>query len=156
MKIRRFALIVVAALAALSAVTAASAQESTTGDIASEVAGRGRHPIMQILRNVIGITADATGLERTEIVAQLADGKTLAEVISESGGSVDEVKAQILARISERLTSAVENGRITQERADEILATTETRVDTLLNHVFERLAQRDFPGNRRLRPGHSI
>lgn len=111
---------------------------------------------MQILRNVIGLTADATGLERSEIVAQLADGKTLAEVISESGGSVEEVKAQILARISERLTSAVDNERITQERADEILAAAETRVDTLLNHVFERLAQREFPGNRRTRPGNSI
>ncbi|MBK8134555.1 MAG: hypothetical protein IPK52_01755 [Chloroflexi bacterium] len=149
MKTKRIMLVIVAALVALSAVGVASAQQTTTPDAQRGFGRRGHAPIMNSIRNVLGLVSESTGLDRVEIVAQLADGKTLSEVITENGGSVEDVTAQIMTQISERLVTAVENERITQERADELLANAETHVNELLNRVFERLTQRELPGERR-------
>jgi hypothetical protein len=140
MKTRRIVMIALAALVALSTVGVASAQGlEQRGD---GPRGRGgRHPILRGLHHVATAITEATGLERADIVAQLAEGKTLAEVITENGGDVEAVKAQVLAPLEERAAAAVEDERITQERADELLANAGERIDNLLNRVFERLPE---------------
>lgn len=140
MKTKHIVTIALAALVALSAVGVASAQGlEQRGD---GPRGRGgRHPILRGLHHVATAITEATGLERTDIVAQLAEGKTLAEVITENGGDVETVKTELLAPLQERAAAAVDAERITQERADELLASASERIDTLLNRVFENLPE---------------
>ena len=140
MKIKRIVTIALAALVALSAVGVASAQGlEQRGD---GPRGRGgRHLILRGLQHVATAITEATGLERADIIAQLAEGKTLAEVIIENGGDLEAVKAELLAPLQERAAAAVEAERITQDRADELLTSASERIDTLLNRVFERLPE---------------
>lgn len=53
---------------------------------------RGEHPFLRML---VQLVADETGLLPIEIVEQTRDGKTLTEIITENGGSVENVQAQI-------------------------------------------------------------
>ena len=140
MKTKHIVMIAISALVALSAVGVASAQPlEQRGD---GPRGRGgRHQILRGLHHVASAVTEATGLERADIVAQLAEDKTLAEVITENGGDVEAVKAELLAPLQERAAAAVEAERITQKRADELLASASERLDTLFDRVFERLPE---------------
>jgi len=93
------------------------------------------------LRSAIQAAVEETGLEAREILSQIRDGMTLAEIVTANGGDIQVVIDEALASASERLAQAVENGRITQERADELLADLET--------LITEGVSRDFPG----RPG---
>jgi uncharacterized protein YlaN (UPF0358 family) len=90
-----------------------------------------------IAHEVVEIVADATGLTGREIVAQVQDGSTLAEVITANGGDVQAVTDALIAAVTEQVNTAVANGRITQERADEILENLPTRIDEVFNGEFE-------------------
>jgi hypothetical protein len=83
---------------------------------------------------LIDIIADETGLTPQEIFqAARQDEMTLAEVITANGGNVDAVVAAAVTQAEERLAEGVEAGRITQDRADEMLATLEQSLRDGLN-----------------------
>jgi urease gamma subunit len=90
-----------------------------------------------IVREVLEIVAEATGLTGREIADRVRAGETLAEIITAQGGDVAAVTSQIVSAITERVNTAVAEGRITQERADEILLDLEARVTLLLNGEYE-------------------
>ena len=50
----------------------------------------------------------------------LAGGQTLAEVADGAGAAVEDLVAALVADATEHLDAAVEEGRITEERAAEI------------------------------------
>jgi aminoglycoside phosphotransferase family enzyme len=77
------------------------------------------------------LAAEQTGLLPREVVAEIRDGSTLADVLTENGVEVDAFLEAAVAQAEIRLDQAVSNGRITQERADE-----------MLNNLRERLTQR--------------
>jgi hypothetical protein len=85
----------------------------------------------------VEIIADETGLTITEIRDLLADGNTLAQIITDNGGSVDAVTDAAMTELAEHLAEAVEAGRITQAEADEILAAAPDRIDTALNTTYD-------------------
>ncbi len=66
--------------------------------------------------------ADYLGLTRAQLRTELANGKSPAQVAQAKGKSVDGLVAAMLAPAKAHLAKAVENGRLTQSRADEILA----------------------------------
>jgi hypothetical protein len=84
---------------------------------------RDRFPMRPRLNRMglIDAAAEATGLTRGQILGQLIDGSTLSSIITASGGDVDAVITAAVERAAERLAQAVNNGRITQARADELL-----------------------------------
>lgn len=97
--------------------------------------------------NAIDIIAEALGLEPQDVFAQLQEGATLAEVIAANDGNVDEIRAELIANATERINTGLEDGRLTQEEADEKLADLETHIDELLNGEFEaRMGQRGEAG----------
>lgn len=102
------------------------------------------------LREVMDAIVTETGLEPQAILQQLRDGSTLADIISANGGSVDNVIAVALENVQERIAQAVENGNLTQERADEMLANAETRISEWLNNplLAGGLGLRDRLGER--------
>lgn len=101
-----------------------------------ELTGRER-PIMPPVRErdgMIGNIADTitelTGLTGREIAEMRREGLTLSEILEASGSSAEAFVSAVTTQAQERLAQAVENERITQERADE-----------LLNELSERLTE---------------
>ena len=77
------------------------------------------------------LSAAATALGMTEDELRTAletDGTTLADVAGEQGVEVDALVDALVTAQQERIAAAVEDGRITQEQADERLADLEERV----------------------------
>ena len=68
------------------------------------------------------VISQATGLSVEEIQAQTADGKTLAEIISENGGNLEAIRSQLIEQFND-FPNAQEND-------------VEQQVDNLLNGTF--------------------
>ncbi len=89
--------------------------------------------------------ADALGVTREEMRARLAEGETLREIADAEGVDPQVLVDAIVAEAEERLAGAVEDGRLTQEEADEKLAEIAERAEASLDATYE-------PGRRG--PGH--
>ena len=66
--------------------------------------------------------ADYLDMTREQLRTELSSGKSLARIAQAKGKSVDGLVAAMLAPAKAGLARAVENGRLTKTRADEILA----------------------------------
>ena len=75
--------------------------------------------------------AEIIGISTEELVAAREDGQSLSEI---AGDSIDEVVAYIIEQAEARLDIAVENGRITEERAAE-------RLENIADRIEQRLAE---------------
>jgi DNA-binding ferritin-like protein len=64
--------------------------------------------------------AEALGLEADELMEQLADGSSLAEIAEEQGVEIQDIVDSALAGLDEQLDDLVADERLTRERADEI------------------------------------
>lgn len=72
-----------------------------------------------------GIAAGLTGKSVEEITAQRATGTTYGAIAKEAG-KLDEFKTENLERIKAVLDQRVKDGILTQERADQIIASIKT------------------------------
>ncbi len=97
--------------------------------------------------------SDYLGLTRDELRAELESGKTLAEVATDNGKSVDGLKDALLGGAEERLDADVEAGRLSQERAQEILERLCEHVDDLVNGELPRGPGHRFHGHGADGPG---
>ncbi|WP_158544752.1 hypothetical protein [Blastococcus sp. TF02-09] len=82
------------------------------------------------------LSAAATALGMTEDELRTAletDGTTLADVAADQGVEVDALVDALVTAQQERIAAAVEDGRLTQEQADERLADLEERVTERVN-----------------------
>ena len=94
------------------------------------------HPIGAATNDVLNAVAEATGLTAQEVLAQVAGGASLAEIIEENGSDVDAVAADVVAALTERINAAVEAGAITPARADALIAALEDRVQALMDRSW--------------------
>lgn len=85
---------------------------------------------------------DVLGLTGEEIRAGLQDGQTIADIADAQGVAVDDVIAALVAEAEERIATAVENGRLSDDEATEKLAEATEKITELVNGEFE-------PGDRR-------
>jgi hypothetical protein len=92
--------------------------------------------IAEASRILIDATAEATGLDAATIRQQVREGSTLAEIITANGGDVQAVIDSAVATATEEINTAVTNGRITQEQADTMIASLETRFTEAVNNPF--------------------
>jgi hypothetical protein len=100
--------------------------DGTTTDAPDQTFRRGGGARFETIAETIGITFD-------ELRAQLAEGVTVAEIAEANGVSADAVGEALVAQMQLHLADHVAEGDITQDRADARLATTEERVDDILN-----------------------
>lgn len=98
-----------------------------------------------LLAEVGTIIQEQTGLTAQEIRQQVADGKTLEQIITENGGDVEAAIAAIVQATTDRINQSVTDGKLTQERADQALANLEENVRTLVT-TAERLNGGQRPG----------
>jgi hypothetical protein len=98
--------------------------------------GRGGAPMGErdgLLMDAMVILTDATGLTPLEVAQAVRAGSTLAELITANGKDVEVVKADALALVEDAVNQAVADGKITQERANVLLAAAPERLDNALN-----------------------
>jgi hypothetical protein len=102
--------------------------------------GHGGHPWRGL---ALETAADALGMTEDELRDALhEDGATLAQLAEEQDVPVEDLVAALVAAAEERIAQAVEDGRISQERADEQRSHLEERITEWVNA--------DLPD----RPGH--
>ena len=94
---------------------------------------RGISPVRQ-LRHLVQVVAQEFGLEATDVVAQLQEGSTLAQIIEANGGTVEQIVDTFLQGPREKLQQAVDADRITQEQMDQMLARLEEQITRLINN----------------------
>jgi hypothetical protein len=81
--------------------------------------------------HVMDAVAEVLGMTPADLVAQLQDGNSLADVAEAQGMSVEDFKAALLAQVQAQLDELVAEGGLTQEQADEILQRTEDNIDNI-------------------------
>lgn len=131
MNIKRLVLVITVFAITLLGATAISAQD-TSPDRPTE-----RERPDRRIGNLVEIITTETGLTAQEILQAVREGATLAEVIEANGGSTQAVVDAALEQATERIDTALENGRLTEERATEILANLENGINEALNRTFE-------------------
>lgn len=133
---KKLGLTIVSVIAAVSIVGAVSAQDTTTPPPADQTQ-QGALPLrpnggVPVLRDLLQIVATDLNLEPQAVIEQMR-GQTLAAVITAQNGDVAKVTADVVAAVTERINQAVADGRLTQERADEILGNLSDTVTQALN-----------------------
>lgn len=81
----------------------------------------------------VAAAANAIAIGPVELLQQLRDGSTIAEVAEANDVEVSTVLDAVIVSLRERLDSAVDNGWITQEQADERAADLEEQATALVN-----------------------
>jgi hypothetical protein len=102
---------------------------------AGAAAGRAaRIAVGAVLRKA---AADYLGLSRAELRQQLAGHSLaqLAEAQSAQGKSVQGLEDAMVAAVTAKLNAAVTNGRLSQTRADKVLAKVQAHIDAIVNKV---------------------
>lgn len=93
--------------------------------------------LMEGARLALETAAETLGMDGGALRAALRDGSSLADLAEQQGVAVDDVVAALVDEAEEHLAQAVADGRITQERADEIAATLSERLTERLDQTWE-------------------
>jgi hypothetical protein len=147
--------------AQVDAAVAAGELTKEQGDALKERIESGELPLLGLHRGPHGphglhgkLDAAATylGLSEAELHQQLESGKTLAEIATDQGKTVDGLEQALVDAAKKDIAAAVDDGRLTQAQADEIIAELPDRMDDLVNGTLPpRGPGRGFgPGG----PGH--
>lgn len=80
----------------------------------------------------LDVAADALGLSQDKLRAALADGDTLADVAEQQGVAVEDLVDAFVTAAQEHMQEAVDQGRLTQEQADEMI---DVMKDRMVEHV---------------------
>ena len=90
--------------------------------------------IVQVHR--LGAAAKYLGMTPKELRTARQSGRSLAQIAASKGKSVDGLVAAIVAPAKARAAKAVSNGKLTQQRADELIARLTERVKALVERVL--------------------
>lgn len=91
----------------------------------------------------LDVAAETLGLTEDELLTQLRDGATLAEIAADQGVETQTLVDALVAAASERIDEAVADGRLDQDRADEMKADLESRIATAVEEGFPMRDGRD-------------
>ena len=89
--------------------------------------------IVQVHR--LGAAAKYLGMTPKELRTARQSGRSLAQIAASKGKSVDGLVAAIVAPAKARAAKAVSNGKLTQQRADELISRLTERVKALVERV---------------------
>ena len=82
--------------------------------------------------SLFSVAAEELGMELSDLMAELQDGKSIAEVAGGLGVDPQTIADAYLAQVAETLADAVENERITQKQADSMLESITETIDDQL------------------------
>ena len=93
-------------------------------------------------RILLQAAADATKLSTGDILKQVRGGKTLAEVITTNGASVETVVNAAVAKATDEINMAVKAGRLGQAQADALIANLQKVYTAAVNGKLHLLAEK--------------
>jgi hypothetical protein len=93
-------------------------------------------------RILLQATANATKLPPADIIKQLQSGKTLADIITTNGGTVESVVNDAIAKATADINAAVKDGRLGQTQADTLIANLEKANTAAVNGEYRQRAVR--------------
>lgn len=88
--------------------------------------------------SLVAVAANVLGMKQADLVAELAD-KTIAQVAQEKGVAIDKIVDAFLAPRVAALQSMVEEGRLTQAQADQMLANMQAHVTAQLSEAWTQV-----------------
>ena len=88
--------------------------------------GHGRGQLMDAAADVLGMT-------QADLMEQLKDGNSLAEVAEAQGKDLETFKAALLDQVQAQLGEVVAEGDLTQKQADDIFQRTEENIDSIVD-----------------------
>lgn len=106
-----------------------------------------------VVRRVVLVVAEETGLEAREILADLGEGLTAAEIIEANGGDTQAVIDQVVIELTTLIEARVAAGTMPTERAERLLENLETVVTDAFNgdwHPDRPVRDRLVNGNERV------
>jgi polyhydroxyalkanoate synthesis regulator phasin len=86
-----------------------------------------------------GVAAKYLGLTPQKLFSALRGGKSLADVASDQGKSVDGLKLALKAAETARLDAAVKAGKLTQAESTRIQQELDQRLDAMVNGTLPKL-----------------
>jgi ribosomal protein S20 len=92
-------------------------------------------PRIHVRAHRLGGVAKYLDITPQELRSELRSGKSLAEIATAHGKSVDDLVDTIVAPAKARLDKAVEKGRLTRQRADELLSRLTDAVEKAVERV---------------------
>ena len=101
------------------------------------------------LRQIIGGIATVLGIEPQEMLQQLQEGQSLADIIVAQGSSVEAVIEDLSAQLQSKLDQAVADGKITVEQAEQLLASFHARATDLIENADLTKVRRHGAGDKR-------
>jgi polyhydroxyalkanoate synthesis regulator phasin len=102
--------------------------------------GPGLKPGGALFEAKLGAAADYLGLTEAQLLDELQDGKTLAEVAKAHGKTADGLIQAMYDSAKKQLDQAVKDGKLTQSQADEIAGDLKARITDLVNsEMFGRI-----------------
>ena len=118
--------------------------------------GRGRGlmgPHMGLMgrggESIIGVAAEKLDMSVQDLLTELQDGKSIADVAADSGVDPQDIIGTYLAQLEETLQQAVDDGKLTQNQADWILEQATERALEEVNGTWEGRHPGGFPGGKR-------
>ena len=69
---------------------------------------------------MLDTAANALGMSPRDLMKELRDGMTLAEIAKQKSADLDKLKTAMLAAVNTRIDEAVKNGKITEDKAKEL------------------------------------
>ena len=94
------------------------------------------------------VVAKDLGLDETALQTELQSGKTIADLAKAKGIALATIAGDMLTAQKADLAQAVTDGRLTQARADQMLADAPQRIDDFLNGKMPARPQRAAPAGR--------
>jgi polyhydroxyalkanoate synthesis regulator phasin len=107
-------------------------------------------------QNVLATVAEVLGTDEDTLKTQLKDGSTIAEI---AGDQAQAVIDALVADASEHIDQAVADGKLTQERADQLKENLAERITTMVNEgprLFDRGHREGMRGGMRGFPGQGF
>ena len=124
----------------------ANAQEGET--TTEEAEARHRHPHKHRGLRVLAVAADEIGISVEDLINGVNDGNTVSEVAEANGSSGDAVVDAVVAKLSEKIDTAVENGRFTEDEGAQKLADATARLEAWVDDEL------DLPEPGQIRRAH--
>lgn len=107
---------------------------SDQSDRAAEHPSDVRRPRLRAgLQGLVWHIAQSIGVTGRDVVEGLADGRTVAEIAESNGSTGAAVVADLMSTAQQRLANAVSQGRIDQQKADELAGRLEARFSELVD-----------------------
>jgi polyhydroxyalkanoate synthesis regulator phasin len=106
---------------------------------------RGGVRVMDAAATVLGMGVD-------DLMTELKNGKSLADVAEAKGISVEKLTDDLLAQVKTQLDGLVSDGKLTQEQADNIYTQTESNIDQIVSDQSGFFGGGRFHGGRGLGP----